>query len=306
MVVTRGGCSLISLDTLNTVVLKSVESGTFKDLLQASSKSGNEAEVYAELFSIACDSNDPRKAVSAMLENANSPRFVDGQIQFSYVADGLWRFVSRCLRPVWFKPVVAVEPNKRSTNKASTRKMEDGGAVKILVSGRLLDRVRKPLYSLQNLLRTFFLPIISNAPMGTVSREATKVQPSEDSMGVDSLLTTTMKFYNASANGVREQDGSYRVSICREFVCVFLANAADFSRRHSSAAVQHLLALLLILLYFTLRRSQPPLLDCITSSQPRRQCEKARGAVPALSLPVGVSFRPVPQPGRSALLCARP
>lgn len=219
MVVTRGGCSLISLDTLNTVVLKSVESGTFKDLLQASSKSGNEAEVYAELFSIACDSNDPRKAVSAMLENANSPRFVDGQIQFSYVADGLWRFVSRCLRPVWFKPVVAVEPNKRSTNKASTRKMEDGGAVKILVSGRLLDRVRKPLYSLQNLLRTFFLPIISNAPMGTVSREATKVQPSEDSMGVDSLLTTTMKFYNASANGVREQDGSYRVSICREFVC---------------------------------------------------------------------------------------
>ena len=60
MVVTRGGCSLISLDTLNTVVLKSVESGTFKDLLQASSKSGNEAEVYAELFSIFRDAKDPR------------------------------------------------------------------------------------------------------------------------------------------------------------------------------------------------------------------------------------------------------
>ncbi|GMI03933.1 hypothetical protein TrRE_jg4285, partial [Triparma retinervis] len=201
MVVSRGGCRRISLDSRKTVVGRSVDDGTFKEVMKEAVKTGEAEDTYAELFAIATESRDPRKVVSVMFDNTNGPSVKDGQVQFSYVASGAWKFVSRCLRPVWFKAVAAVTPEKK---RGKDGKAVGGGKVKVLISGADLDRVRAPLHAMQNLLKTFFLPAVSTAPSSfttATSKSSTATVPVPNTS--DGLLTRTMVFYN-KANGNNE------------------------------------------------------------------------------------------------------
>jgi len=206
MIVSRGGCRKIALDSHKTVVQRSIEGNNFAEVLKRAKANNDMPDTYAELFALAVESNDPRKIISTMFENTNGPSMVDGQIQYSWVAEGAWRFVSRCLRAVWFKSVAMVKPE---TKKGKDGKTLPGGSVKIIISGADLDRVRAPLHALQNLLKNFFLPAVSTAPSSfsktTKSTTATIPVPTTS----DGVLTRTMVFYNAAnSNQTSDDDGS--------------------------------------------------------------------------------------------------
>ena len=142
-----------------------------------------------------------------MFENTNGPRIVDGQVQFSYVAEGAWKFVSRCLRPVWFKAIASVYPEKKRGKDGKPLK---GGKVKVLISGSDLDQVRAPLHALQNLLKTFFLPAVSTAPSTFTSGNSKTAATASSSVPVpttsDGVLTRTMVFFNKANEGQKIGD----------------------------------------------------------------------------------------------------
>lgn len=75
----------------------------------------------------------------------------------SCIHDGLVTLTSRLLRPVWFKPAVVVTPSRVRTVRRPAR-------VELLLDEATLDRVRRPLLSLQRLLRDVFDPAVSVVP----------------------------------------------------------------------------------------------------------------------------------------------
>ena len=147
-------------------------------------KVGEVGDAFACLFEAACLQRcDARRAVGAMFEMSNAPRVADGRVEYSWVCEGAWRFVGRCLRPIWFKAAVEVKGKK----KGKDGKAPLGGTVKVLVSGAVLDRVRAPLHALQNLLRTFFLPAVSTASASMGKSRASGGAGGEG--GAESVLT---------------------------------------------------------------------------------------------------------------------
>ncbi|GMI13926.1 hypothetical protein TrVE_jg903 [Triparma verrucosa] len=194
MVVSRGGCRRIAIESKREMIRRSLGENTLKDIIAEVKKTQEVGDVFSELFALAVTEADGRRVVSKMFEASNSPKMNEGRVEYSWVAEGAWRFVSRCLRPIWCKACVECKPLK----KGKDGKVPPGGTVKILVSGAVLDKIRAPLFALQNLLKTFFLPAVSTASASIAKAQSNKSGRGTDTAAAESVLTRTMIFYNAT------------------------------------------------------------------------------------------------------------
>ncbi|GMH52295.1 hypothetical protein TrLO_g7231 [Triparma laevis f. longispina] len=195
VIVSRGGSRRIALESRRDMISRGLNENTLKDIIASAKKTQEVGDVFSELFALAVSESDGRRVISKMFEQSNSPKMNEGRVEYSWVAEGLSRFVSRCLRPVWFKAVVEANPLK----KGKDGKVPPGGSTKILISGATLDKIRAPLFALQNLLKTFFLPAVSTAS-ASIAKSKSNNDNNNANTGAESVLTRTMIFYNATNN----------------------------------------------------------------------------------------------------------
>lgn len=95
------------------MISRGLNENTLKDIIASAKKTQEVGDVFSELFALAVSESDGRRVISKMFEQSNSPKMNEGRVEYSWVAEGLSRFVSRCLRPVWFKAVVEANPLKK-------------------------------------------------------------------------------------------------------------------------------------------------------------------------------------------------
>ena len=111
----------------------------------------------------------------------------------SCLSDGLNLLSSRLLRPIWYKPAVVVTEGQIIQRKGgATRRFP--AKVELLLDDETLEEVRRPLVSLQNLMREMFAPAISVVP-GVDSRdEMGGMDIDEFGAGQSLLITGSMSY----------------------------------------------------------------------------------------------------------------
>lgn len=75
----------------------------------------------------------------------------------SYLYRGLVSLVSRLLRPIWCKPAVVVDSQKKSTGILPAR-------VEFLLDEVTLEEIRRPISVLRTLMRDMFSPVVTKVP----------------------------------------------------------------------------------------------------------------------------------------------
>jgi hypothetical protein len=145
------------------------------------------AETISMLFAL--NSTD---ATGWSKKNAGNPTFVNNVIKFSYLHEGLTRYISRLLRPVWYKHMVNVEAGKKNRKNVMS---ED--KVYLQLDENTLQAVLSPLADLVKHLRDEFRPavyfdakrsaVVQNNPNGAVAGNLTGGILSFNSTGLGSV-----------------------------------------------------------------------------------------------------------------------
>ncbi len=101
--------------------------------------------------------------------------------QPSSLYEGLVKFVSRLLRPFWFKPAVVVTEGRpiRSKSAYANYYASLPAKVELLLDDVTLDEVRRPLELLQSLMKKTFFRAVQSVP-GNTNKDR-----SNDAMDVD-------------------------------------------------------------------------------------------------------------------------
>ena len=177
-------------------------------------------EGCAMCFSLATSSSSSAalrgKAEQAALTHANRPQMMltgptlgDGlapitsyTFQPSSLYEGLVRFISRLLRPFWFKPGVVVTEGRPIHSKSVYANYYAAlpGKVELLLDDATLEEIRRPLLLLQTLMKKTFVPVVQSVPGGSVANKG-----SNDAMDVDDsgssggLITRALQSQNRAA-----------------------------------------------------------------------------------------------------------
>ena len=115
----------------------------------------------------------------------------------SSLSQGLTTLVSRLLRPVWCKPAVVVTEGQVLRGKNGAEKSFPA-KVELLLDDQTLEEIRKPLYSLQILMKEVFSPAINVVP-GLQRQETDRMDVEEENTFTGAML------YHGYIRGQAEQ-----------------------------------------------------------------------------------------------------
>ena len=224
-------------------ILSSLSAAIVQGDISAFVKAYGPVETIAMLFSL----QDSRRAMDFAFKYAGTPKLLESTVTFSYLHDGLVKYISRLLRPVWYKSMVNV-----STAKASTKANAPPPASKVYVQveGKVLDEIRRPLWELATKMREFFRPALEKR----MNSNASTNNPTQLDTG--SIVVRTMMFYqnlnNPSGTPVPVSDSTSpgAMKACEE------ASMNSLYRLVTRAV--HLLSLLDLLAYAHEVKSLPP------------------------------------------------
>jgi len=180
-----------------------------------------------------------RKALQALLSHAHVPSIVptasagdnvisDGntlagvaaavipegyELKPSSLHDGLVVFVSRLLRPIWYKPAVVVTEGRTMQSKSRRfgYNSQLPAKVELLLDERTLDEVRQPLYALQSLMKDVFSPAVSVVPGVRKDGSTENMEVDEGDSNGGQFITMAMQYQSqvARQNENRNQ-GNHR------------------------------------------------------------------------------------------------
>ncbi|KAL7467450.1 hypothetical protein ACHAXS_007693 [Conticribra weissflogii] len=112
----------------------------------------------------------------------------------SYLYEGMVRFFSRLLRPFWFKPAVVVTEGHPLHGDSIYANYYPSlpAKVELLLNDACLDDIRRPLVSLQNLMKRDFSPAIISIP-GVPSKSSTEAMDIDEDGNSGGLITTALQ-----------------------------------------------------------------------------------------------------------------
>ena len=116
------------------------------------------------------------------------------KFQPSSLYDGLVKFFSRLLRPFWYKPAVVVTEGRplRTKSVYSNYYASLPAKVELLLNDSTLDDIRKPLVSLQKLMRKVFVPAVNSIP-GLSNKSSPDAMDIDEDGSSGGLITRAMQ-----------------------------------------------------------------------------------------------------------------
>ena len=132
--------------------------------------------------------------VTVALASADNKDGVPPGYEFhpSSLSQGLTVLVSRLLRPVWYKPAVVVTEGQSLRGKSLPAKVE------LLLDDQTLEEIRRPLYSLQILMKEVFGRAINVVP-GAQRQEMDRMEVEDENTFTSAML------YHGYIRGQAEQ-----------------------------------------------------------------------------------------------------
>lgn len=115
--------------------------------------------------------------------------------QPSSLYEGLVKFISRLLRPFWYKPGVVVTEGRPIHSKSPYTNYYAAlpAKVELLLDDVTLDEIRRPLVLLQNLMKKTFVPVVQSIPGGVVKKDSNDAMDVDDSGLSGGLITRAMQ-----------------------------------------------------------------------------------------------------------------
>ena len=145
------------------------------------------------------------RAMSTSDNNAEIPPGYE--FHSSSLSDGLIALVSRLLRPVWYKPAVVVTEGQTVCLRSGREKALPA-KVELLLDELTLEEIKKPLHSLQLLMKDVFAPAVCVVP-GLQRQDADRMDVEELNGLVGNTLTGAM-LYHGYVRGQTEYGVGHR------------------------------------------------------------------------------------------------
>ena len=141
-------------------------------------------------------SKNPTVVDGPVVQASNVDPFLPNGYTFicSSLSNGATSLLSRLLRPIWFKPAVVVTETQSIRRQGSRLTTKFPAKVELLLDDESLEKVRRPLASLQKLMKVLFPPAVKVVPgLKPIRDDRMEV---EDNLG-GSLLTSGMLYHGS-------------------------------------------------------------------------------------------------------------
>jgi len=144
---------------------------------------------------VLCYAHRPSMKLTGPSVNNGMAPITSYTFQPSSLYEGLVKFISRLLRPFWYKPSVVVTEGRPIHSKSAYTNYYAAlpSKVELLLDDLTLEEIRRPLVMLQNLMKKTFVPVLKSVPGAPVVNKGSPT----DAMDVDDnsggLITRAMQ-----------------------------------------------------------------------------------------------------------------